>query len=96
MATQAQINQQNQIRAFLKVAQTRSGVTFNVTSIQMDSVGNINMMKGTVTPEVSEENQAPKAEIMYWQPTGQSYSPERGFDLVHDIPLLDFLNESTE
>lgn len=90
--TPQQIAAEKQLAAFLKVAVTRSGVPYKVSSLQKDSRGNINMLKGTITPEGG----AP--ETMYWSPDGQAFAGgnSRDYDLVEEMSLEDLFGENAE
>ncbi len=76
--------QESQLVAFIGKAVTRSGVPFQVASVQKDGQGMVNTLKGTVT--VGGQDQA-----MLWNVLGRAFaSNTTEFDLVEEVSFEDF------
>lgn len=69
---------------FLKNASTRCGAAFEVTSLQKDINGNVNMLKGTVTPPNAKDSIP-----MYWNINGYSLNSPVPveYDLIIEEPI---------
>jgi hypothetical protein len=79
---------ENQLVTFISKAVTRSGVPFEISTVQKDGQGMVNTLKGTVT--VDGQNQP-----MLWNVLGRAFtSNTTEFDLVEEVAFEDFQDQT--
>lgn len=87
------MSNQTTIIAFLKKAKVRGGdCTFKAETFQKDAMGNISMIKGTITEVIDDKEQTSD---MYWNINGTAVvtSVPYKYDLIED-EIIDFGGET--